>query len=418
MIRVFEAHGREWQFPQVLAFFRTETAEHLYLLLVYRAGPRQVLTLDQDELAATLGITRSTLCYYLRRFQRLSLLRKLQPGGGRGRHTLWRITLIPYRGHRFSLAKTVEDRKDMKENKKTRSFSPNGEKTGESPRSKVQLEEERESRETLLLRESLHLPSAVPGRRGSRGDGLPLRESSAPGKKGPWQRYLMVRARERLRDSHLSAREREVTLTLLGKMLFRQKYPYSVVERVVWALPRALPREKLPPPWAPLRRLFAAVARLLRDAVRQGWEVYRSWLQAWQKEKARRKGEHPEKNSTCPPESPEASWPRETLSLEPARPELLSLLSYLMLRHPWREVVTLSTALENIPDRGCSEAVQLALERCRGELSPLLLLDIEDWLADRTAGSSRSRAPCGELRSPIILLRPKHRHPSPPRARP
>ena len=270
----FTLDGRTYRFPSALLVFRSPTtARRVYLALARAAGPDGVLSTPLDALAAELRLSRPLLCYYLRRLQRLRILTRLAPGGGRGHPSRWRLTLLP-------AGETVKQRKEKKEKKEKKNISFSHEKTGLGARwgEKMQLgvrERWGEGREEAFPPSQALAPDV--GQGWTRGRCGVRREEAPPslalaGERGEvrgkdltpaqhaYARWLMARARAAL--APLAKEHREAALTLLGRMIFRQGLSLAAATRLLPLLP-ALARAPLPPPSAPARTRFAALGACL-----------------------------------------------------------------------------------------------------------------------------------------------------------
>jgi hypothetical protein len=88
----------------------------------------------------------------------------------------------------------------------------------------------------------------------------------------------MMKTRLALAEIDAPKEHLDALLRLVGRGVFREKWPLSVCKRVLWALPAVAQSHRAPPPDAEKRRIYAAFASLLKPSIEAGWDLFYSWL--------------------------------------------------------------------------------------------------------------------------------------------
>jgi len=224
--------------PDVLRFCQTDTAPRLYIYLATHVDKTQLTTLDYGRLSQALNITPSAAKFAARRLAKWHLIRQVTKGGGRGRKSLWRVTLLPIRA--------------------TKTFSQNP------------LHEVKEFGSTHGLKAMSDTVAGVPHAQSSPARGQMSKEK--------WRKALMMKARLAIAEIDAPNPHKDALLRLLGRGVWRNHWPLSVAKRVLWALPAIAQSQHAPPPDAEKRRVYAAFAALLKPSIEAGWDLFYSWL--------------------------------------------------------------------------------------------------------------------------------------------
>jgi len=224
--------------PSVLRFCRNDTAPRLYRFLAMNCDASQFITIDYEAVARYLEISPLACLRAAQRLAKWNLLRRVSRGGGRGKRTIWRVTLLPLRDKKTDAQK--HDRKVLN------------------------------SRSTLCLTAKSDTSCAVSPDLGSSVKGQVSQEK--------WRKAIVMKARLALMDTNATASHKDALLRLFGKGVFQQRWPLSVARRVLWALPALAQSSQAPPPSAPIRRVYAAFAAILKPSIEAGWDMFQSWL--------------------------------------------------------------------------------------------------------------------------------------------
>ena len=224
--------------PDVLKYCKRDTAPRLYEWLARRVDETQLTTIDYAQAAQELGISKRACARAAQRLAQWHLIRRVALGGGRGRRTLWRVTLLPIRN-----AKRFSQKRPQKED----------------------------------FQGSIHgltaMNDTVPG----------VSQTNRSPTKGqmsaePWRKAIMSKARTALAEIDVPDAHKDALIRLFGRGVWHARWPVSVARRVLWALPALAQSERAPPPDAPIRRVYAAFASLMKPSIEAGWDMFQSWL--------------------------------------------------------------------------------------------------------------------------------------------